>query len=91
MAPLRNRRFFSLEELNEALDEQMDLLNDRPMSGLGVSRRELFESEERRVLRPLPAEEYEPVAWKRAKVHLDYHVEVDRHYRVPLLGALPEC
>jgi transposase len=80
LAPLRNRRFFSLDELNAALCEQLELLNGRPMAGVGASRRELFESVERPVLRPLPAEEYTTGVWKKAKVHPDYHVEVERHY-----------
>ncbi|WP_449246788.1 IS21 family transposase [Desulfarculus baarsii] len=80
LAPLRNRRFFSLEELNRAIAELLEELNARPMAKTGASRRERFEAEERAVLRPLPASEYEPAVWKKAKVHLDYHVEVDQRY-----------
>lgn len=80
LAPLRNRRFFSLEELNEAIAERLEALNNRPLSKIGASRRELFEAEEKQALRPLPATEYEPTAWKKAKVHLDYHIEIDKHY-----------
>src|ERR1044071_9650316 len=42
LARLRNRRFFSLAELNRAIAELVADLNARPMRRLGVSRRELF-------------------------------------------------
>ncbi len=32
------------------------------------------------MLRPLPAQRYEFALWKQAKVNIDYHLEVDRHY-----------
>jgi len=35
-------------------------------------------------LRPLPAHPYEYATWKSAKVNIDYHLEIDRHwYSVP--------
>ncbi|NDV24954.1 IS21 family transposase [Desulfovibrio sp. JC022] len=80
MAPLRNRRFFSFDELNAALAEQLAVLNQQTLSGMDVSRLELFKKQEQSALAPLPAEEYEPAAWKKAKVHPDYHIEVDKHY-----------
>ena len=42
LARLRNRRFFSLAELNRAIAELVADLNARPMRRLGVSRRDLF-------------------------------------------------
>ena len=66
MARLRNRRFFSLAELNEAIRELVDELNDRVTRHLGASRRQLFEELERPALKPLPAEPYEYAEWKRA-------------------------
>ena len=38
LARLRNRRFFSLTELNQAIAELVADLNTRPMRRLGVSR-----------------------------------------------------
>ena len=35
LARLRNRQFFSLAELNQAIRELVDQLNDRPMRRLG--------------------------------------------------------
>jgi transposase len=80
LARLRNRRFFSLAELNQAIREQLEKLNDRRMEHLGNSRRELFEELDRPALKPLPTEPYEFAVWKKAKVHIDYHVEFEKHY-----------
>jgi transposase len=59
LARLRNRRFFSLAALNEAIRALLDDLNDRPLRGWGRSRRQLFEEIERPALTPLPPEPYE--------------------------------
>ncbi|MEF2549639.1 IS21 family transposase [Aurantimonas sp. E1-2-R+4] len=84
LARLRNRRFFSLAELNVAIRELLDDLNDRPMRHVGQSRRQLFEAVERDALSPLPAAPFEYAEWKTAKVHPDYHVDVERTvYSVP--------
>ena len=80
LAPLRNRRFFSIPELNDAMAERLVELNGRTMRSYGVSRKELFESLDRPALKPLPRDEYELAVWKKARVNLDYHVEFDRHY-----------
>ena len=59
-------------------------LNDRPMRHLGQSRRQLFELLDRPALKPLPAQPYELATWKKARVHIDYHVEFEKHfYSVP--------
>jgi transposase len=84
LARLRRRRFFSLAELNAAIAELVEQLNDRPMRGWGVTRRDLFERIDRPALLPLPASPYEYAEWRRCRVGLDYHVEVERHfYSVP--------
>jgi transposase len=80
IAPLRNRTFFSLEEINAAIKGKREELNLRRMEHLGKSRRELFESLDRPALKPLPEQPYEPAEWKRAKVGIDYHVPYQRHY-----------
>ena len=76
----RNRTFFSLAELNQAIWELLEELNHRTMHHLGKSRRELFEALERPALKRLPTEPYELAIWKKAKVNIDYHVEFDKHY-----------
>ena len=40
----------------------------------------LFESIDRAALRALPAEPYVFAQWKKVRVHVDYHVELERHY-----------
>ena len=56
LARLRNHRFFSLAELNQAIAELVADLNARPMRRLGVSRRDLFLELDRPALKELPAE-----------------------------------
>ena len=80
LAALRHRRFFSLSELNAAIAELLETLNARPFKKLPGSRRELFEHIDKPALQPLPAEAYVYAEWKKARVHIDYHVEVDGHY-----------
>ena len=80
IAKLRNRRFFSLDEINAAIRELVAQLNDRVTRHLGRSRRSLFDEIERPALKTLPVEPYLYAEWKECKVGLDYHVEVERHY-----------
>jgi len=80
LARLRNRTFFGLAELNQAIRELRGELNDRTMEHLGKSRAEFFEELDRPALKPLPAEPYQFAIWKKAKVNIDYHVEFSKHY-----------
>ena len=80
MAPLRHRTFFSLAELNEAIRDQLEFLNNRPFEKLQGTRKSLFESLEKPVLKPLPIHRFVFAEWKTARVNIDYHIEVDRHY-----------
>ena len=84
LARLRHRTFFSLAELNSAIAALVEQLNDRPMRGWGTTRRALFDQFDRHALSKLPAAPYEYADWRRRRVGLDYHVEVDRgFYSVP--------
>lgn len=80
LAPLRHCTFFSLAELNAALWAQLERYNDRPLSHGEGTRRSRYLELDRPALKPLPAERYQYATWKKAKVHLDYHVEVERRY-----------
>jgi len=80
LARLRNQRFFSLVDLNKAIRELLEELNNRKMEHLGKSRRELFEGVDRPALKPLPSTPYEFAYWKKAKISIDYHVEFSDHY-----------
>lgn len=80
LAPLRNERFTSFAELNRAIATRLTALNKRLMHSYGLSRQALFEQVDKPVLRPLPVQEFVLGQWKRAKVNLDYHIEVEGHY-----------
>lgn len=80
LAKLRNRQFFSLHQLNEAIAELLEELNNKDFQKIPGSRRSLFESIDRPALMPLPVSAYEFCEWKKARVNIDYHIEVDRHY-----------
>ena len=58
LARLRNRRFFSLAELNAAIAELVAELNARLMRGFGSSRAELFAEIDRLKLGELPDQPY---------------------------------
>ena len=89
-AALRNRTFFSLAEANRAIRERVAWLNSRPFKKLEGSRMSLFAELDRPALRPLPATPYEYAVWTGAKVSIDYHVEVGRHYYSVPYGLVGE-
>ncbi len=81
-APLRNRTFSCLSELNEAISDLLDQHNTKPFQRLKISRRQLFDKIEKSVLKPLPKERYTIKQSKELTVQFNYHVELreDRHY-----------
>lgn len=84
IARLRNRRFFSLDELNVAIREEVGRLNGRVSRHLGASRQQLFEMLDRPAMQPLPPEPFVHADWRRATVGADYHVRLEgHHYSVP--------
>ena len=93
LARLRNRRFFSLLDLNRAIAELLLELNNRPFKKLPGCRRSAFDSIDAPALKPLPAARFVISRCKAAKVNIDYHVEFEGHYySVPhrLVGAKVE-
>lgn len=73
--------FFSIEEVNAYLAEQVEVLNNLPLQKLKVSRNELFEQTDKLALRPNPTRPFTVVDdFKLIKVPADYHVEYDNHY-----------
>jgi hypothetical protein len=80
LARLRNRRFFSLAELNAAIRECVVDLNVKIMRKLGVSRNALFAEIDRPALKALPSSSYQYAEWKKCRVAPDYHVEITDHY-----------
>jgi len=79
---MRNEIYHSLHELNERIAELLNKLNDRKLSQLNCSRRELFLEVEKDVLKPLPPQSYQIRDYKRAKVQKTSHVYLssDKHY-----------
>ena len=47
------------------------------MQGIGKSRTQLFNEIDKPALKPLPAERFQTRQWKKARVHIDYHVAVE--------------
>lgn len=80
LAPMRHQQFTSFTALNEAIQTRLTALNDRTMHGYGMSRRTLFERTDQPELKPLPTYPFVLATWKTAKVNLDYHIEVAKHY-----------
>ncbi len=80
LARLRNQRFFSLGQLNESIRILLEKLNTKPFQKLQGTRKSLFETIDRPALNPLPQNPYRFAEWKKARVHIDYHIEVWRHY-----------
>ena len=82
MARLRHRQFFSLPELNEAIAQQVFLLNQRRMQTKGYSREEQFNAAERPMLKPLPDQAFEIQYTKTYKVANNNHfcLTPDKHY-----------
>jgi len=84
LACLRNRSFFSLAELNAAISELLVRLNQRPFKKLRGCRETLFRSVDYPVMRALPVERHIFSEWKKVRMGLDYHIEIDgRYYSAP--------
>lgn len=84
LARLRHQSFFSLPALNTAIAALLTDLNHRPFKKLPGSRHSQFLTYEQPALKPLPPMPYEYAEWRHARVHLDYHLDVDGHfYSVP--------
>jgi transposase len=84
LAKLRKHTFFSLVDLNREIRKLLQLLNNHSFKKLPGTRQSRFEEIDRPALKQLPASPYELAYWKKATVHLDYHVEVEGfYYSVP--------
>jgi transposase len=87
-APLRNRTFHSLSDLNWAIIECLDIHNTLPMKACGLSRKQRFETGEKQYLKSLPVSDFIVRHETRAKVQRNYHVILgeDMHqYSVPYI------
>jgi transposase len=79
--PLRDRIFYSLEELNAAIGRQPETVNSKPFQAKVGSRKELFETQEKPLLKELPASGYLIKHVTEGKAQRNYHVILgeDRH------------
>ncbi len=83
-AVLRNRQFVGLAELNEAIFEQVAVINARPFQKREDSRQIVFERDEKPLLQPMPPVRFELADLRKAKAGPNYHVQVDKNfYSVP--------
>lgn len=80
LARLRKTTFFSLTQLNVAIKGLLPLLNDRLFKKLNGCRRSLYEALDKPALQPLPPQPYVYAEWKKARVNIDYHIDVEGHY-----------
>jgi len=84
LARLRNRRFFSLAALNDAIRAHLEDLNNRPFRRMSGCRRSAYEEIDMPALLPLPVQPYVYAEWYKRRVAPDYHIEVAGHfYSVP--------
>lgn len=81
-APLRDRTFYSLSELNQAIKELVDSYNRVNFKTRNYSRMDMFESVEKPTLKPLPVEQYQIKNYALAMVHKNSHVylSAEKHY-----------
>ena len=94
MARLRHQKFDSVHEVNQAMAPLLKRLNEKLFQKLPGSRASTFAEIDAPALLPLPLQRYEMAHFKTVKVHIDYHVEVERHrYSVPhsLVGQVLEA
>jgi len=80
LARLRHQEFFTLAALNLTISEYLIDLNNRDFKKLPGTRKSQFEQLDKPALKPLPKSPYEYVEIKLARVHIDYHIEFDKHY-----------
>jgi hypothetical protein len=76
----RQKKFYSLSELNAFLRERLEIFNHRIQRKYGLSRRQKFETSERTQLLSLPESPYEICEWSKAKLHWDCHIQVGKYF-----------
>lgn len=80
IARLRNETFMGLVELNRRIAELLLDLNSRPFKKLPGCRRSAFLELDQPSLKALPINPYEFKEYKKARVNIDYHIELEGHY-----------
>lgn len=77
IAALRDRQFFSIYEINQAIREELLKFVNRPFQKMEGNRLTAFERIDKPVLKSLPERKYEYADWKETKVQFNYHVEYE--------------
>jgi len=81
---LRHQKFYSLAELNQAIEILLEAFNQRIMKRFKKSRQELFELLDKPHALKLTGTHYEFAEWKKAKLQFNCHVCFAEHnYSVP--------
>ena len=80
LAVLRNRTFFSLDELNEAIALLLIRLNAKPFRKISGSRESLFTELDKPALAPLPNNHYEYADWLPVRLGFNYHIQIEDHF-----------
>lgn len=84
VSKFHDKRFFSLNELNDAIRKELDAFNSRPFQKREGSRASVYVEEELPFMKPLPRFAYELAIWKVATVQMNYHVAFEKqNYSVP--------
>jgi transposase len=90
IAALRHQKFFRLADLNHAIRELLERLNQRPFRKREGSRASVFAAVERSALRALPAEPFDMSQWSYARVNIDYHIAFDANFYSVLYTLVQE-
>lgn len=80
LARLRNKTFFSLEELNEEIRKELNQFNRRPFQKVPGCRLSHFEEFDKPYLKPLADTPYIFAEWQKKRVGNNYHINVFGHY-----------
>ena len=80
MACLRHQTFYSLSQLNSEIAKLLQVMNNKVMKQYQQSRQQLFDTLDKPALHPLPAQPYQYTQIKTVRVHIDYHVDIEKHY-----------
>lgn len=80
MGVIRKEVFYSLSQLNERIKDLLVWMNNKPFQKISGTRSSLFSEIDLPALKPLPLQCYQYTYIKKVTVHVDYHVEVEKHY-----------
>jgi transposase len=80
LARLRHETFFTLAELNHRIRSLLTELNLKPFKQLPGTRRSTFEQLDEPALHPLPKQPFVFAEFRKARVHIDYHITYKGHY-----------